>query len=324
MMTDCDTLLMVGSNFPYPEFLPKEGAARGIQIDIDGRMLSIRYPMELNLKGDSKATLRALIPYLNYKQDRSWRNGIENDIKEWRKELEARAMTSAKPINPQRVFWELSPKLPSNVIITADSGSSASWFARDLVIGEDMKASLSGSLATMGPGVPYAIAAKFAYPDRPVIACVGDGAMQMNGNAGLITISKYWKEWSDPRLIVLVLNNRDLNMVTWEQRVMEGDPKFEDSQTLPDFPYADYAASLGLRAIKVEHPENISKAWDDLLSADRPGVLEAVTDPSVPPLPPHITMEQALNYSKMLLKGDPDRGHIIVETVKQKVAEYIH
>jgi pyruvate dehydrogenase (quinone) len=322
MMMDCDVLLMVGSNFPYPEFLPKEGSARGIQIDIDGRMLSIRYPMELNLKGDSKATLRALIPYLKRKEDRYWRRKIEDDVKDWKRVIEAQAMKSANPINPQRAFWELSPKLPDNVIITADSGSTASWFARDLVIREGMMASLSGSLATMGPGVPYAIAAKFAHPDRPAIALVGDGAMQMNGNSGLITVSKYWKKWSDPRLIVMVLNNKDLNMVTWEQRVMEGDTKFEDSQTLPDFPYADYAISLGLRGIKVDDPEKISGAWDELLAADRPGVLEVVTDPSVPPLPPHITMEQAMHYAEALFKGDPDRGRIIIDTFKQKIAEY--
>jgi pyruvate dehydrogenase (quinone) len=322
MMNDCDTLLMVGSNFPYPEFLPNEGDARGIQIDIDGRMLSIRYPMELNLKGDSKATLRALIPYLIRKEDRSWREKIESNVSHWWKELEAMAMKSANPVNPQRVFWELSPKLPGNVILTADSGSTASWFARDLVIREDMMASLSGSLATMGPGVPYAIAAKFAYPERPVIAMVGDGAMQMNGNNGLITISKYWKKWADPRLIVLVLNNRDLNMVSWEQRVMEGEPKFEDSQNLPDFPYAEYAISLGLRGIKVDDPESLSGAWEELLNADRPSVLEVVTDPNIPPLPPHITREQALHYAEALLKGDPDRGQMILQTIKQKVAEY--
>ena len=322
MITDCDTLLMVGSSFPYPEFLPKEGSARGIQIDIDGRMLSIRYPMELNLKGDSKATLRALIPYLKLKEDRSWREQIEGNVKSWWKELEAKAMKGADPINPQRVFWELSPKLPDNVILTADSGSTAGWFARDLVIRDGMMASLSGNLATMGPGVPYAIAAKFAWPERPVIAMVGDGAMQMNGINGLITISKYWKRWSDPTLIVLVLNNSDLNQVTWEQRVMEGDPKFEASQNLPYFPYAEYAVSLGLRGIKVEDPERIAGAWEELLHADRPAVLEVVTDPSVPPFPPHITMEQAIKYAKMLLSGDPDRGQIIIQTIKQKVAEY--
>lgn len=322
LMMDCDTLLMVGSSFPYPEFLPKEGQVKGIQIDIDGRMLSIRHPMELNLKGDSKATLQALIPYLKYKDDRSWRETIEKNVEKWWKIMKERAMKSANPINPQRVFWELSPKLPKDVILTADSGSVANWFARDLVLYENMKASLSGNLASMGPGVPYAIAAKYACPDRPVIAFVGDGAMQMNGISGLITISKYWKEWKDPRLIVLVLNNRDLNMVTWEQRVMEGDPKFKGSQDLPDFPYAEYARLLGLKGIKVDKPEMIADAWDELLTSDRPAVFEAIVDPEVPPLPPHITFEQAANYMKAIAKGDPDRGRIIVQTIKQKIADF--
>lgn len=322
LMMDCDTLLMVGSSFPYPEFLPKEGQARGIQIDIDGRMLSIRHPMELNLKGDSKATLQALIPYLEYKEDRSWRNTIEKSVERWAKVMQDRAMMSASPINPQRVFTELSPKLPHDVILTADSGSVANWFARDLILHEGMMASLSGNLASMGPGVPYAIAAKFAYPNRPVIALVGDGAMQMNGISGLITISKYWKEWKNPNLVVLVLNNRDLNMVTWEQRVMAGDPKFEGSQVLPDFPYAEYAKLLGLRGIKVEHPETLADAWDEVLHSDRPAVLEAVVDPEVPPLPPHITFEQAVNYMKAILKGDPERGSMIVQSMKQKVPDY--
>jgi pyruvate dehydrogenase (quinone) len=323
MMQECDTLLMIGSNFPYPEFLPEEGQARGVQIDIDGRMLSIRYPMELPLKGDSGETLRALIPLLEYKKDRSWREKIEKDIKEWWEVMEARAMNSANPINPQRVFWELSPMLPDNCILSADSGSTASWFARDLKVREGMKASLSGNLATMGPGVPYAIGAKFAFPERVVIAMVGDGAMQMNGNEELITIKKYWKEWSDPRLIVLVMNNRDLNMVTWEQRVMEGDPKFEASQTLPDFPYASYAESLGLMGIRIDKPEDIRDAWQKALTADRPVVVEAIVDPEVPPLPPHISLEQASNFTKAILKGDVHGGRMILQTFKDSVENYI-
>lgn len=322
LMMDCDTLLIVGSSFPYPEFLPREGQARGVQIDIDGRMLSLRYPMELNLKGDSRATLKALLPHLIYKEDRSWRATIEKGINRWWKVMEDRAMKSAEPINPQKVFWELSPKLPRNVILTADSGSVANWYARDLIVHEGMMGSLSGNLATMGPAIPYAIAAKFAYPDRPVIALVGDGTMQMNGISGLITISKYWKEWSNPNLVVLVLNNRDLNMVTWEQRVMQGDPKFEEAQILPDFPYAGYAESLGLMGIKVDDPDQLSAAWNMVLSADKPALLEALVDPTVPPLPPHITLEQTANYLKALAKGDPDRGRLIIQSIKQKIADY--
>ena len=316
LMDECDTLLMVGSSFPYPEFLPEEGKARGVQIDIDGRMLSIRYPMEVNLVGDSKESLRGLIPMLQLKSDRSWRQRIEKEIVEWWKLLETRAMTSADPINPQRVFWELSPRLPDRCIIAADSGSAASWYARDLKFRKGMMGSLSGNLATMGPGVPYVIAAKFAFPDRVAIACVGDGAFQMNGMNEMITIAKYWREWSDPRLIVCVLKNRDLNMVTWEQRVMEGDPKFEASQDLPDFQYAEFARSLGLAGIRVEKPDRIASAWDEALKADRPSVVEFHTDPEVPPLPPHITPDQAKKFLKSLLH-DPNRSHMLKQSMKE-------
>jgi pyruvate dehydrogenase (quinone) len=285
MMTDCDTLLMIGSSFPYSEFLPKEGQARGVQIEIDGKMSSIRYPMEVPLVGDSVETLRALIPLLTRKTDRSWREAIDKNIVDWWKVLEARAMNSANPINPERVFWELSPRLPDNCILSSDSGSAANWFARDLKIRRGMMASLSGNLATMGPGVPYAIAAKFAWPERVAIALVGDGAMLMNGMNELVTIAHYWKEWSDPRLIILVLANHDLNQVTWEQRIMNADPKFKPSQEVPDFHFARYAEMLGLAGIRVDQPEQIGSAWDEALSANRPVVIEAVTDPEVPPLP---------------------------------------
>ncbi|HEV2500432.1 MAG TPA: thiamine pyrophosphate-requiring protein [Terriglobia bacterium] len=323
MMMGCDTLLMVGTSFPYSEFLPEEGQARGVQIDIDGRMLGIRYPTEINLVGDSTLTLQGLIPYLKPKHDRSWRQTIEKGVSDWWRLLEARAMDDANPINPQRVFWELSPRLPEDCILASDSGSAANWFARDLKIRRGMMASLSGNLATMGPGVPYVIAAKFAFPDRVAIALVGDGAMQMNGNNGLITISKYWREWSDPRLVVLVLHNNDLNQVTWEQRVMEGDPKFECSQNLPNFPYSWYAESLGLKGILVDTPAAIGPAWDQALSADRPVVIDAITDPDVPPLPPHITFDQAKAYATALYKGDPNERGIIRQTFREMVDTFL-
>jgi pyruvate dehydrogenase (quinone) len=319
MMTECDTLLIVGSSFPYSEFLPKEGQAKGVQIDIDAKMLSIRYPTEVNLVGDSAETLRALIPLLTRKEDRSWQKKIEKEIKEWWETLEARAMNDAKPINPQRIFWELSPRLPDECILSSDSGSAANWFARDLKVRRGMMASLSGNLATMGPGVPYAVSAKFAWPDRPVIALVGDGAMLMNGINCLITIAHYWKEWSDPRLIVLVLANRDLNQVTWEQRVMAGDPKYKCSQVVPEFNFARHAELLGLRGIRVETPDRIAPAWEEALSSDRPVVYEAVTDPEVPTLPPHISFEQAKHFMGSMVKGDPHRGHIIQQTFKDAV-----
>ncbi len=323
LMMGCDTLLMVGSSFPYSEFLPEEGKARGVQVDISGRMIGIRYPMEVNLVGDSVETLRALIPRLERKLDRAWRDEIEENVADWWRLMEDRAMIDADPINPQRVFWELSPRLPDDCILTADSGSAANWYARDLKLRRGMMASLSGTLATMGSGVPYAIAAKFAHPDRVAIALVGDGAMQMNGINELITIAKYWRRWSDPRLVVLVLNNRDLNQVTWEQRALEGDPRFDAAQDIPDFPYARYAELVGLEGVRVDSPDQIGDAWDEVLAADRPAVLEAVTDPEVPPLPPHITFEQARHFLLSVARGDSGRRGMIEQSLKAKLKEFL-
>lgn len=323
LMTGCDTLLMVGSGFPYSEFLPEEGQARGVQIDIEARMLSIRYPMEVSLMGDSRLTLRELIPRLERKEDRSWREKIEKDVEKWWKVLEKRAKIEAEPVNPQLAYWELSPRIPDNCILTCDSGSSANWWARDLKFRRGMMGSLSGNLATMGPAVPYAIAAKFSFPDRPVIAAVGDGAMQMNGINGLITIAKYWKEWSDPRLIVFILNNQDLNQVTWEQRVLGGDPKLQSTQVIPDVGYAAYAELLGLKGIRVDTPERVAPAWDEALAADRPCVYEVVVDPEVPPLPPHITLEQAKEFTVSIMKRDPNAVRMTKQSMKAMFAKWI-
>jgi pyruvate dehydrogenase (quinone) len=324
MIENCDTFFMVGSSFPYSEWLPEPGQARGVQIDLDGRMLGIRYPMEVNLCGDARDTLRALIPLLERKEDRSWREMIEGEIARWWEVMEERSMQDAEPLNPQRLFWELNDFLPDRAIVTADSGSSTNWWARQLKLRKGMKAALSGTLATMTPAMPYAVAAKFAYPDRCVIAVEGDGAMQMNGINSLIDAAHYYKRWSDPRLIVLVTHNNDLNQVTWEQRVMNGDPKMEASQILPDFPFADYAKILGLDGIRIDSPDQVRGAWERAMAADRPFVLEAITDPEVPPLPPHIRFEQAKKMAMSMAKGDPDRGHVITESIKGKVTEFVN
>jgi len=323
MMMSCDTLLMVGSGFPYSEFLPKEGQARGVQIDLAPDMLSIRYPMEVNLVGDAAETLRALLPLLNPKGDGEWRRTIGKHMAEWWKTLEARAMESADPVNPQRVTWELSPRLPDGVILTSDSGSCANWYARDLKMRRGMMASLSGGLASMGAAVPYAIAAKFAHPGRPVIALVGDGAMQMNNMAELITVAKYWRQWSDPRWIVCVFNNEDLNQVTWEQRVVEGDPKFDASQQIPNVPYHRFAELIGLKGIYVDRPDAMGAAWDAALATERPVVLEVKTDPEVPPLPPHISLEEARHLTESLAKGDPHEGGVIKGAAKQLLSSLL-
>ena len=323
LMNGCDTLLMVGSGFPYSEFLPKEGQARGVQVDIDPGMLSLRYPMEVSLVGDSAETLRALLPLLDQKQDRGWREGIEEGVRDWWRTLEERAMQPAKPVNPQRVTWELSPRLPERAIVTSDSGSCANWYARDVKMRRGMMASLSGGLASMGAAVPYAIAAKLAHPDRPVIALVGDGAMQMNNMAELITVAKYWKDWASPLWVCCVFNNQDLNQVTWEQRVQEGDPKFEATQSIPDVPYHRFAELIGLRGILVEDPERLGPAWEEALAADRPVVLEVRTDPNVPPLPPHITLAQMKAFTSTLLSPDPEEGSMIVNTAKQVLSSVL-
>lgn len=317
MMMECDTLLMVGSAFPYAEFLPKEGAARGVQIDIDASMMSIRFPMEVGLVGDAAETLRALLPRLKPKSDGAWRQGIQDDVAKWWKTLDDRAHQPAAPVNPQLVAWELSPRLPDRAIVTSDSGSCANWFARDLKMRRGMTASLSGGLASMGAAVPYALAAKYAHSDRPVIALVGDGAMQMNNMAELITAAKYWRDWKDPRFIVCVFNNEDLNQVTWEQRVINGDPKFEASQRIPNVSYSRFAELIGLSGIYVDSPRLLGSAWEQALASEMPVVLEVKTDPEVPPLPPHITLQQAKNFSLALLKGDPNESGVIKGAARQ-------
>jgi pyruvate dehydrogenase (quinone) len=319
MMKACDTFFVIGSAFPYSEFLPKPGSARGVQIDIDPANLSLRYPMEVNIAGDSGATLRKLLPLLQPKTDRSWREKIEKEVKDWWTLLEKRAMHPAEPINPQRIFWELSPKLPENAILTGDSGSVANWYARDIKMRRGMMGSLSGGLASLGAGTPYAVAAKFAFPERTVIAFMGDGAMQMNGINVMITVKKYWREWTTPKFIVMVLNNEDLNQVTWEERVQIGTGKTESTQAIPNMPYHRFAELLGLKGIYVDRPEQIAPAWDEALNADRPVILEVKADPNVPPLPPHITLKDARNFLSMLPK-EPELTSVLRNTAREVLA----
>jgi pyruvate dehydrogenase (quinone) len=321
MMQGCDTLLMIGSGFPYSEWLPEPGQARGVQIDIDARMLGIRYPMEINLAADARETLLALLPLLRRKEDRSWQESLMDETAKWWELLSRRAALDASPLNPEKVFHELSARLPDGCVLTADSGSATNWWARHLRFRRGMRGALSGTLATMGPAIPYGLAAKFVFPDRPVIAIEGDGAMQMNGLNALIDVAKYRERWIDPRFVVLVLNNRDLNQVTWEQRVLSGDPKLESSQVVPDFPYARYAELLGFRGIRVDSPDQVGDAWDEALRSEVPVVLEAITDPEVPPLPPHIDSHQAKQLAKALLRRDPGARDIIRQSLKGKAQE---
>ncbi|MBV9871148.1 MAG: thiamine pyrophosphate-requiring protein [Frankiaceae bacterium] len=323
LMMGCDTLVTIGSNFPYTQFLPEFGQARAIQVDIDPKFIGMRYPYEVNLVGGAQATLKDLLPMIVRKTDRSWRDEVERNVTRWSDVVDRSAMVSADPINPQRVFAEASPVLPDDVIMAADSGSAANWYARNIRVRAGMRGSLSGTLATMGNGVPYVIGAKFANPGRPVVAFVGDGAMQMNGLNELITISKYWQDWADPRLVIAVLHNNDLNQVTWEMRAMAGAPQFLPSQELPDFPYAEFARSIGLEGLRIDDPEAIGSAWTSALGASKPAVLEFITDPAVPPIPPHATWDQIENMISAVVRGDSDRWNLIKEGVKLKAQEFL-
>jgi pyruvate dehydrogenase (quinone) len=323
LMNRCDTLLMVGTGFPWSEFLPKVGQARAVQIDVDPAMLSLRYPCEVNLHGEAAASLELLLPLLADKGQTGWQREIADGLRSWWETLEARALTKAHPVNPQRVVWEMSPRLPADAIVTSDSGSCANWYARDYRVKRGQMSSLSGGLASMGAAVPYAIGAKFAHPDRPVVALVGDGAMQMNNMAELITIAKYADRWADKRLVTCVFNNQDLNEVTWEQRVMNGNPRFDASQDIPDVRYSDFAELVGLKGIFVDDPADLGAAWDEALSADLPVVLEVKTDAEIAPLPPHISFKEAKNFM-LSMSRDEDAGHVIADTARQVINKVLH
>ncbi|MGI5405043.1 thiamine pyrophosphate-requiring protein [Streptomyces sp. CA-135486] len=323
LMQDCDTLLVIGSSFPYTQFLPEFGQARAVQIDIDPHMIGLRYPFEVNLVGDARETLKRLLTHLEPKQNRAWRDKVETNVARWWDVMQRRAAVDADPINPEYVIHALDQRLPADAIVTADSGSSANWYARHLRLRGDMRGSLSGTLATMGPGVPYAIGAKFAQPGRPAIALVGDGAMQMNGMMEMVTAAKYFQQWDDPRLVVAVLNNGDLNQVTWELRAMSGTPQFEESQHIPDLPYAEIAERIGLHGVRVEKPEQVEEAWEEALAATRPFVIDFRTDPAVPPIPPHASLDQIEAAAASILKGDSGRAAMIKQGFKAKVQEML-
>ena len=323
LMHDADTLLMVGTNFPYTQFMPELDQVRSIQIDWSGAWIGLRYPNELNIVADAKLALQQFIPLLTRKADRAWRETVESHVRRWWETAERWATTGANPINPMRIFHELSERLPGNAIVAADSGSAANWYARHLQFRGNVRGSLSGTLATMGCAVPYAIGAKWAHPDRPTIALVGDGAMQMNNMAELITAARYWRDWYDPRLVVAVLHNDDLNQVTWEMRAMGGSPKFAESQSLPDVDYAAFARTLGFHADNIDDPDAIGPAWERALAADRPTVLDIRCDPNVPPIPPHATFEQAKTTAEAVLRGDENAWGFIKQGVKHKAQQYL-
>jgi pyruvate dehydrogenase (quinone) len=309
LMEHCDTLLIVGSNDPWTEFYPPPGQARAVQVDLDGRHLGNRYPVEVGLTGDAADTLEALLPLLTERTGSSWHEQVEARVAEWHQLAEARSAMPARPLSPELVVRTLSSRLPADAQVSVDVGSVTYWYARHLRLPPGVQAHLSSTLATMGSALPYGLAAKLAAPDRPLVALAGDGAMQMNGIAELITVAHLWKGWRDPRFVVLVLHNRELAEVTWEQREMEGDPRFDDSQSLPEFPYAEYAELLGLQGIRVDRPEDLDGAWDAALAAARPVVLEAVVDPDVPLLPPFPAGEEKLESFRRGLEQEEGGEH---------------
>ncbi|WP_166390164.1 thiamine pyrophosphate-requiring protein [Nocardioides ochotonae] len=305
----CDTLLIVGSNDPWTEFYPAPGQARAVQIDIDGRHLGNRYPVEVGLVGDTAETLRALLPLLEERRDTTWRRQVEAEVERWHTLAQERAEQAADPLSPELVVRALSAHLPGDALVSVDVGSVVYWYARHLRLPPGVPAHLSSTLASMGSGLPYGLAAKLAAPDRPLVALVGDGAMQMNGIAELVTVAHRWRDWADPRFVVLVLHNGDLAEVTWEQRETEGDPRYDASQTLPAFPYAQYAELLGLTGILLDRPEDVDAAWERALAADRPVVIEALVDRDVPLLPPFPGGREKLDSFRRGLDQEEDSGH---------------
>ncbi|MEU6130632.1 thiamine pyrophosphate-requiring protein [Saccharopolyspora sp. NPDC047091] len=319
LMRECDTLLIVGSTMPYTEFYPAPGQARAVQIDVDGARCGTRYDTEVNLVGDARATLEALLPQLDERTGHTWRNHVAQWTRRWDSYSEKRADADTSGLNPELVVRELSRRLPDDVMVAADCGTATSWYARDLQMRPGMLGSLSGTLLSMGGGLPYALAAKFAHPERPVVALVGDGAMQMNGVNELITVAKYWQEWADPRFTVLVLANDDLSYVTWETRAMLGDKPYPEAQHLPQVPYAKWAELLGLSGHELDRADQAGEVWDRALHADRPTVVDARVDPAVPLVPPHVTVSQALNTARSQVRGDPDALRIIADGVRETI-----
>jgi pyruvate dehydrogenase (quinone) len=272
------------------------------------------------LVGDAAETLRELLPLLKPRADRGWRTQIEDEVRRWHRIAAERAAAEAEPLNPQYVVRALTDRLPTDAQVAVDVGSVTYWYARHLRLPPGVPAHLSSTLASMGSALPYGLAAKLAAPHRPVVALAGDGAMQMNGLAELITVAARWREWSDPRFAVLVLNNRDLAEVSWEQRETEGEPRFAASQDLPDVPYAEWARQLGLHGVRVDSRDGVLDAWDEALTADRPTVIDAVVDPAVPLLPPGQPYEKIKKMYDGLRQEDGPAARRALEYLRRERA----
>ncbi len=314
-MEECDTLLIVGSAFPYIEFMPKPGQARAVQIDIDPMKIGLRYPVDVGLVGDTVATLRGLLPHLQNKVKKTFLEKAQKRMKNWKELMEERASRKDFPMKPQVIAATIGKALPDNAIVTCDSGTIATWWARHIPVKKGQMHSLSGNLATMAPGLSYAIAAQIAYPDRPVVAFIGDGGLSML-MAELATCAKH----KLPIKIVVIKNNT-LGQIKWEQMVFLGNPEF--GCELQPIDFAKVAEACGCEGFAVKRAENCEGMVDQLLRTPGPAVLEAMVDPFEPPMPAKITAEQAAMLAKSLIRGTPDRGKIMGTIFEDKIREVI-
>jgi pyruvate dehydrogenase (quinone) len=314
-MEECDTLLMVGTSFPYIEFYPKPGQARGIQIELDPKRIGLRFPVEVGLIGDSDRSLQQLIPLLKRHENRSFLRKAQEGMKEWWRVMEMRGTSQDKPMKPQVVAWELGKRLHNDAIVVSDSGTIATWFARQIPVKRGQMHSLSGNLATMANGLPYSIGAQVAFPDRQVLAFVGDGGFSML-MAEISTAVKYQLP-----IKVVIIKNNTLGQIKWEQMVFLGNPEYGCDLQPIDFAAAAHA--MGAAGFTAEDPAECGNVVEEFLNAPGPAVLQAVVDPNVPPLPPKITVEQALHFAQSLARGEPERGDIAVEALGQKIRELI-
>ena len=314
-MENCDTLLMVGTSFPYIEFLPKPGQARAVQIELDSTRIGLRYPVEVGLAGDSRRTLQALIPMLKRREDRGFLEQAQRGMSEWWKLMEERGTRTDVPMKPQVVAWELGKRLRDDAIVCGDSGTVATWWARQIPARRGQMFSLSGTLASMANGLPYAIAAQVAYPDRQVVAFVGDGGFSM-----LMAEFANCVKYRLPIRVVVVKNN-SLGMIKWEQMVFLGNPEY--GCELQPIDFAAFARACGATGFTVEDPAQCGDVLDRALATDGPVLVEAVVDPFTPPMPPKITVEQATKFAESLVKGEPNRTKIALTVLSDTVREIV-
>jgi pyruvate dehydrogenase (quinone) len=315
VMEDCDTLLMVGTSFPYIEFMPKPGQARGVQIELDPKKIGLRFPVEVGLIGDSRTTLRELVPLLKRKEDRSFLQAAQAGMKDWWSVMEIRGTRRDMPMKPQVVAWELGKRLRDDAIVSCDSGTIATWWARQIKVRKGQMHTLSGNLATMAPGLPYTIAAQVAFPQRQCVAFVGDGGFSML-MADFVTAVKY----KLPIKVVIIKNNT-LGQIKWEQMVFLGNPEY--GVDLHPIDFAEFAHACGGAGFTVEDPKECGNTLDQFLNAPGPAVLQAVVDPFEPPMPAKVKAEQALHFAESLARGEPNRKKIALTTLSDKVREVI-